>query len=635
MSLLLDALKKAALEKQRRSQSLDVAAEHGSDSEALLKAQATVSELQARPSRKGKAGSAGAELLSSWAQPKRSKRMFEEGSFTPDTVEMPMAQVDLSKPAAERADPAESSVFSAITDNDDDASAGSAACEFIDISDLDFAALVGFVEPEPLSVASTQALDTPSPHTITTAAPTLEPQVPGAASTAELANLDAGVVGDELIPEIQTADTPVDVEIAQSATEPPTSAAATSGVSNPPAQFSPGAGKQALAALLSKSQKIASRNRRRLTAMYCLLLVTAAALVGIYYYLLHRDDAPLLLAPPVQSAAPPADEPGIAGPISEAPAAATVEADEAKVAAAEASISADLASQAATVQPPSPTTETAIAERAAPANDANFSPDSDSRASEHAAAAPQAEPSPRVVINRDPTSGLSPVVTRLDGEAEPAAPTPVHTGTTAVLAYQPAPEDTLASAVERGYAAFEAGDLDKAAQAYQQALSQDANQRDALLGAAAVALQKGQANEALNFYQQRLARAPKDDYAQAGILAIGAQTSPNPQLDSELNRLLLTYPQAAHLHYLQGTLYAQRQQWAAAQLAFLAAWQLDNQNPNVACDLAIAFDHLQVPEEARRFYRQALSLSQGQTISFSAAAIRARLAELDGSGVPR
>jgi tetratricopeptide (TPR) repeat protein len=668
MSLLLDALKKAALEKQRRSQSQDVAAEPVRDT--LVEAQS------AAVTRKGLSGSSGADLLSSWAQSKRAKLTLHEHADFSEPAQAPLAQEDLAEPAAELASakpaalisPDESEALAdrvalahreALADRDaiggdsevsgnreaqgnseapgdSDEAASCAACEFIDISDLDFAALVGYIEPETASIQPT-ALDVPQDSRQVNSAtqPDTVAQITGASISTPLAKADEAaepaLAAAPLLaaaPPLAAAserqskspDASTDSPSPQSAAAEPSTQAFTP-TGKAPAQFSHDAGKQALGALLSKSQQIANRNRRRLIAMYCMLLITAAALVGIYYYLLHRNDTPLVLAPAMQSSEQLAQEP---------PENAASDANAVSEVDAEAPITVEPTPQTNDAQRPNSTAEISTSTPAASAPSSNSAPEQP----QFETAPSQPASSPSVVINRDPISGLAPVVTRIDGGVEAAAPA-APVGTTAVLAYQPAAEDDLASALERGYAAYEAGDLDTAAQAYQLALSLEPHHRDALLGAAAVALQKGQANEALNYYQQRLARAPTDDYAHAGMLAIGAQAAANPQLESELTRLLLAYPEAAHLHYLQGTLYARRQQWAAAQLAFLAAWQRDNQNPNVACDLAIAFDHLQVPDEAKRFYSQALSLSKGQAISFSAAAIRARLTELEGSGARR
>lgn len=664
MSLLLDALKKAALEKQRRAQDVVVGP-------------APAEGESAQPKPASAARGQGANLLPIWAKQKQKAASLGDdfaSAFTDSPADKPVAQnlpteavlpaqnsaaikqqdkerlVDLTL-VAKPFDDDTATDFNLDTaadlapQNGEDTAAN---CSFIDISDLDFGSLVGFVEkpPEPAAIVEPQTLSLlqPLPQEGVDAEPdsvendaallvpavgSLDGSAPESASQIEhieqashhpIAPLEsvAPVVAS---PEAQSAES--------SPTAPNNADTAVPASNSSPTKHTQQAAKHALNELLHNSQKAANRSRKRLLRMYGLLVVTAGSLVGVYYFLLHQGAAPML-ATPVQM-----------GPVQVGPVTSPVAA----------------VSQPVT-QPPQTEQEAGAGEHKEPVP----AVDASSTKAEQilAAAAPVEDTSKASGLVHDPHSAntqtaQSQTVARdratiaitLPVTSEPAAEeampdgykgevmvpvdVPIRTPTTTVLAYQPAAVDDLATAVEAGFTAYEAGDMAAAAEAYQSALKIDPYQRDALLGAASVAVQQGRPNDALTYYQQRLARAPKDDFALAGVLALGAQGETNPQLDAQLSRLLLAYPQAAHLHYLQGTLYAQRQQWGAAQLALLAAWQLDNHNPDIACNLAIAFDHLQQPEEAARFYRQALSLAQGQAVGFTLSAIRTRLAELDGA----
>jgi tetratricopeptide (TPR) repeat protein len=190
-------------------------------------------------------------------------------------------------------------------------------------------------------------------------------------------------------------------------------------------------------------------------------------------------------------------------------------------------------------------------------------------------------------------------------------------------------DDLIVDPVYAGYKAYMAGDFPAAEAAYRAALVENPNRRDALLGAAAVAVQQNRYEDALRFYQQQLSRFPKDEYAQAGILSLSINNSDNPLFDSELNNLLRTYPNAAHLHFLKGSLCASRQQWAAAQISFFEAWRRDTQNPDYAFNLAVALDHIQEPQEAIKFYQKALSSSKDYKVGFSIEAAQERLKALE------
>jgi hypothetical protein len=197
-----------------------------------------------------------------------------------------------------------------------------------------------------------------------------------------------------------------------------------------------------------------------------------------------------------------------------------------------------------------------------------------------------------------------------------------------IVQFQAQTPSPLSLAIREGYSAYQHGDLTTAQLAYEKALRLSEHHRDALLGAAAVAHRQGRQQDALRYYQHRLARAPKDDYALAGILAMANGKQTGSELDSEVNRLLIDFPQASHLHFLKGSLYAARQQWGSAQLSFFNAWRWDSTKPDYAYNLAVALDHLNQPVEALRFYNQALALTATVTPSFNIDQVVKRINQL-------
>lgn len=363
--------------------------------------------------------------------------------------------------------------------------------------------------------------------------------------------------------------------------------------------FNAASGKAALAQLLERSKKAADSARKRLVLMYAFLSVTAVVLVVFYYYLLHNDSTMVVSLPP--------PTPSIDGA---APLVGSVVPSIDSTATAETPVApADITNENASTVAPSMATEGDAVEKVVPLAELNEWPE-------------QTNPPPRAITKQ-------PKRVSDDYDNTSISLPPEHIPKQAmVIEHKPA-ENAVSEAIARGYTAYQAGDLAGAGAAYREALEQDPYQRDALLGAAAVAVREGRQQDALTLYQKRLARDPKDEYAQAGILALSSSAEQNPQLESELTRLLLEYPDAAHLHFLKGSLYAARQQWAAAQLAFFEAWQRDNKNPDLAFNLAVALDHLSQPKEAARFYRQALSLGNARPAGFSVEAVRHRLQDLE------
>lgn len=189
-------------------------------------------------------------------------------------------------------------------------------------------------------------------------------------------------------------------------------------------------------------------------------------------------------------------------------------------------------------------------------------------------------------------------------------------------------QSALSRSIQVGYAAWQRGDWYTAEHAYEEALAISPHQRDAVLGAAAVAAQLGDERKALRLYQMRIERAPKDEYALAGILSLSAVNSGNTDIESELNQLLQEFPNAAHLHYVKGTIYARREQWQGAQNHFFEAWRLDYSRPDYVFNLAVAMDHLELYPQALEFYTQAYEMAKGYATNFSQTELQARIKSL-------
>lgn len=189
--------------------------------------------------------------------------------------------------------------------------------------------------------------------------------------------------------------------------------------------------------------------------------------------------------------------------------------------------------------------------------------------------------------------------------------------------------DDFSVTINRGFAAYQRGDWTTAQQAYAEAMRLRPQHRDAILGSAAVAVAQGQYQVAFNLYQQRLVAAPNDNFAQAGIISIVSMHDASPDLLSRVNTLLQEYPNAAHLHFLKGSLFARQQQWAAAQAAFFRAWSYHNDRGDYAYNLAISLDHIHQPEEALRYYRLALERANNSVAVIDIDRLKKRIQQLE------
>ena len=185
-------------------------------------------------------------------------------------------------------------------------------------------------------------------------------------------------------------------------------------------------------------------------------------------------------------------------------------------------------------------------------------------------------------------------------------------------------EDPLHLLLSRAFRSFNAGQYDAAAELYRQVLQREASNRDALLGVAAVAMKRQQYAQARARYTQLLMLDPKDSVARAGLSAIDQDV----RSESSIKFMLREQPDAAHLHFALGALYAEQQRWPEAQQSFFDAWAVDKQNADYAYNLAVSLDQLGKYQQALPIYRQALQLAGRQTVEFSTAAVQARIDQL-------
>ena len=142
---------------------------------------------------------------------------------------------------------------------------------------------------------------------------------------------------------------------------------------------------------------------------------------------------------------------------------------------------------------------------------------------------------------------------------------------------------------------------------YRNALQNDAQNVDALLGLATIAAQRGQAQQSIGFYERALEIEPRNATAQAGLIALIGQADPQMS-ETRLKQLIAREP-SAFLYFSLGNLYASQNQWPAAQQAYFQAYQMQPDNPDYAYNLAVGLEHLNQPKLALTYYRKALELS--------------------------
>ncbi|MDZ5634920.1 tetratricopeptide repeat protein [Janthinobacterium sp. GMG1] len=180
--------------------------------------------------------------------------------------------------------------------------------------------------------------------------------------------------------------------------------------------------------------------------------------------------------------------------------------------------------------------------------------------------------------------------------------------------------------VQQAYQAFNGGQLGFARQQYETVLRQDANNRDALLGLAAVALRENQGAQAAALYVRLLEINPDDGEALAGL--IGLRQGDVAQSEAKLKAILARSPDSAPVLFALGNVYAKQRRWNEAQQQFFRAYGAAPGNPDYAFNLAVGLDRLNQPRLAATYYQRALTLAQTTPAAFDQAVVQTRLREL-------
>ncbi|HEU4645250.1 MAG TPA: tetratricopeptide repeat protein [Burkholderiales bacterium] len=207
-----------------------------------------------------------------------------------------------------------------------------------------------------------------------------------------------------------------------------------------------------------------------------------------------------------------------------------------------------------------------------------------------------------------------------------AAPRPRPAPAASVATSRPAPR--IHPGVAAGYAAYQAGDLERARAEYGRALRDDPANRDALLGQAAIETRALRYDAARGIYRRLLLADPRDPYAHAALLALPAAQPDPVAAESRLKGLLAGGAEEGVLHFALGNQFAQQARWGEAQRSYARAAAMDPENPDYAYNVAISHEHLRQPQAALEHYQRALSLGLRRTSNFDPSTAQARVQQL-------
>jgi len=258
-----------------------------------------------------------------------------------------------------------------------------------------------------------------------------------------------------------------------------------------------------------------------------------------------------------------------------------------------------------------------------------------------AATPPTPAPKPAPMTARGPSVTPAAVASKPAPAVEPVAPAPAPAAQSGITRSEPSSAPAtprsfgrrsiarVSPGVAAGYAAYQAGDLDRARLGYQQALRAEPKNIDALLGMAAVELRAQNYAAADRHYQRVLRLDPRNPHAHAGMLALRNQEVDPVAAESRVKSLIAREPGADGLQFTLGNQYAQQGRWGEAQQAYFKALASDPKNPDFAYNLAVSLDHLRQVKPAMQHYRLALQLAEGRGAGFDAEAVRGRIAQLE------
>jgi tetratricopeptide (TPR) repeat protein len=177
------------------------------------------------------------------------------------------------------------------------------------------------------------------------------------------------------------------------------------------------------------------------------------------------------------------------------------------------------------------------------------------------------------------------------------------------------------------YEAYNAGDDASAQKLYKQVLQRDVRNVDALLGLGAIASRQGREADANGWFGKVLEIEPRNSMAQAALLDSNLQSNQaqgnEANSESRIKNMLAKHPDDASLHVALGNLYAEQNQWPAAQQAYFDAYSLQGSADN-AFNLAVSLDQMGKPKLALPYYQRALAQASDKS-SIDKAALEARI----------
>jgi tetratricopeptide (TPR) repeat protein len=170
--------------------------------------------------------------------------------------------------------------------------------------------------------------------------------------------------------------------------------------------------------------------------------------------------------------------------------------------------------------------------------------------------------------------------------------------------------------INKAYQEYLAGDYDAAEKSYHSVLKKLPENRDSLLGLAAISIRKGHVRQAYTNYLEVLRLYPGDSVAEAALINF-KRNGDYLKDESILKTFIQREPDNSFLYYSLGHLHAVQRRWPEAQQSFFNAYRLETSNPDYAFNLAVSLDHIGQQQSAIDYYNVALKLADNSTAGFA------------------
>ena len=207
---------------------------------------------------------------------------------------------------------------------------------------------------------------------------------------------------------------------------------------------------------------------------------------------------------------------------------------------------------------------------------------------------------------------------------------PIASDSASIQVSKSSPQAGINPTLMSAYEAYNAGNDKDAIKLYKQVLQRDVHNVDALLGLGAIAARQGRVADANGWYSKVLEVEPRNNIALTSMLDSSLQLNQgqgNEQgNETRLKNMLAKNPDDANLHVALGNLYAEQNQWPAAQQAYFDAYSI-NKTADNAFNLAVSLDQMGKPKLALPYYQRALGQA-GASSSIDKAALEARIAAI-------